>query len=177
MDDWEQLGFLKNMYDGKIPKTVFQYMALSSIFSQTLDAIGSGTSMLVQERSIDSAFHVFARANVEPGERLDMIEYAYNNMKRVLNHTRTHRIYLRAPPVICYARTRGRSRNSESLISQEYLTCINDHYETWLVTRAHQLEESITLIDATRDIDAITNDVIHAIESLNKKPTPKRLIF
>ena len=163
VDEWEKAGFLEGMYDGSIPHTEFQYMVLSNMFSITCSWL-LNSRILIQERSMDSAFEVFARSNIDPGIQFDMIENCYNKLKALLP-VKTSRIYLRASPRVSLSRINKRARSAENSISREYLSKINTKYEEWLGSNAH---DNTTIIDASGDIDTVTDHVIRVISDLIK---------
>ena len=173
--DWDTHGFLEGMYMGKIPHSEFQHTVLSSMFRETYNNLAN-TDILLQERSMDTTLQVFTKCNVNDQDSLNIIQYCYENLKRILESRyiiSTHRIYLRIQPHIAFSRTSSRSRRSEASICQNYIKNINDAYEQWL---GFIENEHTTIIDGSKSIDEVTKDVITTINKLIKnRKTPKTL--
>ena len=176
LDEWEENGFLKDMYSKKIQHVEFQYMTISSFFHKTFTGL-SKSHTLIQERSMDAAFEVFTKSNVKNSRSMELLQYSYNKLKQSLEQAfsiKTFRIYLRVPSHIAFSRVSKRSRPSESNMPEEYINTINNSYEEWL---CHSSSDTVINIDASRDIEEVTQDVIKAITSIIQpnRLAPKKL--
>ena len=181
LDEWESKGFLEDMYLQKIEHAEFQHMVLSSMFHKSFMGLLK-SDILIQERSMDAAFEVFTKANVKSSRSIEVLKYSYDKMKQLLEETffiKTVRIYLRVPPLIAFSRVSQRSRSSESKMSEEYINTINDSYEEWLGFSSDTSDTSDTIIyiDASRNIEEVTHDVLKEITSIVKPDglPPKKL--
>jgi deoxyadenosine/deoxycytidine kinase len=172
--EWQKQGFLRSMYTNEISHSEFQYMVFCSLLTTTLMRLSEKPRVLIQERSIHSAFEVFAKANVQPGESFDMLEFSYNEIKKTLYNVNTHIIYLRVPASVAYARVSKRARASEGSVSQEYINTINTRYEEWLCC-GHS--ENTTIIDAAQDIESVSKQVIQTITRLLKQTGNKERVI
>ena len=124
----------------------------------------SKSEILIQERSMDAAFEVFTKNNVENSRSVELLKYSYDKLKESLEETfssRKVRIYLKVPPFVAFCRVCQRSRSSESNMTEEYITAINDSYEEWLGLSCNT--DEIIPIDASRSIEEVSQDVIRAI--------------
>lgn len=160
-EEWDDNGFLGDMYSKKIEHAEFQSMVIASMFHKSFMGL-SNSEILIQERSVDSAFEVFTKNNVENTRSVEMLKYSYDKLKASLETfpSRKVRIYLRVPPFVAFARVCQRSRSSESSMSEEYITAINNSYEEWLGLSS---TDEIINIDASRSIEHVTQDVIRTI--------------
>ena len=179
LEEWDANCFLEGMYSGKIANAEFQSMILSSMFYETFNGLSS-SEILLQERSMDAAFEVFTKANITSPTSFNLIKYSYNKFKLLLKNAysiNTYRIYLRLPPHISFSRISKRSRTYETSVSQDYLNNINNAYEEWLCFAETKTEATkIIYIDASRDINDVTKDVIQAITTILKNNlSPKQL--
>lgn len=166
LDEWDSNGFLEDMYSKRIDHAEFQYMVISSMFHTSFIGL-SKSDILIQERSMDAAFEVFTKNNVENSRSVELLKYSYDKLKRSLEEAfsvQTVRIYLRVPPFVAFSRVCQRFRSSESNMTEEYITAINDSYEEWLGLSSNT--DKIIQIDASRSIQDVTHDVIRAIASL-----------
>lgn len=178
LDEWNTSGFLADMYSGKIPHGEFQCMVLCSMFDRTFNGL-TGSEVLLQERSVDAAFEVFTKCNLDPaGSSFRVVAYCFGKLKALLGNTfgaRTHRIYLRIPPKVACSRVAERSRSSETAVSLEYLSSIHDGYERWLSSEEGSGED-VTVVDATRNVRDVTRDVVRVILGiLDEDKHPKQL--
>tara|TARA_B110000027_G_C16110257_1_gene297382 strand:- start:1607 stop:2260 length:654 start_codon:yes stop_codon:yes gene_type:complete len=165
LEEWDDNGFLGDMYSKRIEHAEFQYMVIASMFHKSFIGL-SNSEILIQERSVDSAFEVFTKNNVENTRSVEMLKYSYDKLKALLEETfpsRKVRIYLRVPPFVAFARVCQRSRSSESSMSEEYITAINNSYEEWLGLSS---TDEVINIDASRSIEHVTQDVIRTISSI-----------
>jgi deoxyadenosine/deoxycytidine kinase len=169
LDEWDNNGFLGDMYSKRIEHAEFQYMVISSMFHKSFMGL-SNSEILIQERSMDSAFEVFTKNNVQNTRSVDMLKYSYDKLKELLEETfssRKVRIYLRVPPFVAFARVCQRSRSSELNMSEEYITAINNSYEEWLGLSSNTSNtDEIIKIDASRSIEDVTQDVLRIISSI-----------
>ncbi len=177
LDEWDENGFLNDMYSKNIQHAEFQHMVISSMFQKSFMGL-SQSNILIQERSMDAALEVFTKSNVKNSRSMELLKYSYDKLKQSLQEAfsiQTFRIYLRVPPHIAFARVSKRSRSSESSISEEYINTINDSYEEWLCFSSP--DSSVIIIDASRDIEEVTRDVIKAVTSIiqPKRLAPKKL--
>ena len=166
LDEWEDNGFLGDMYSKRIDQTEFQHMVISSMFHKSFMGL-SNSEILIQERSMDSTFEVFTKNNVKNSISVDLLKYSYEKLKELLDETFSARkviIYLRVPPSVAFSRVCQRSRSSESNVTEEYITAINNSYEEWLGLSSNT--DEIIKIDASRSIEHVTQDVIRTILSL-----------
>ena len=168
LNDWVSNGFLEDMYSKRIDHAEFQHMVISSMFHTSFMGL-SKSDILIQERSMDAAFEVFTKNNVENSRSVELLKYSYDKLKGSLEETfpvQIVRIYLRVPPFVAFSRVCQRSRSSESNMTEEYITAINDSYEKWLFLSSNT--DKIIPIDASRSIEEVTQDVIKEIASLVK---------
>jgi deoxyadenosine/deoxycytidine kinase len=166
LDEWESSGFLEDMYSKKIDHAEFQNIVISSMFHTSFVGL-SKSDILIQERSMDAAFEVFTKNNVQNPRSLELLKYSYNKLKKSIEEAfsvKTIRIYLRVPPLVAFSRVSGRSRSSESKMSEEYITAINDAYEDWLLS--DDTSETVIQIDASRSIEEVTHAVMKQVSSI-----------
>jgi deoxyadenosine/deoxycytidine kinase len=128
------------------------------------------------ERSIMSSYNVFVKTSYEE-KRLNSIEFAIlskyydfftkiNNIEylsSVNEHSKSDQnltnmnnmpfqiIYIKTTPEVCFSRLQGRSRESESGISLEYLTKIHLQYETWIESLKKHNRNNVIVIDGNGD--------------------------
>ena len=173
LEEWDESAFLRrnSAYSKNIQHAEFQHMVISSMFHKSFMGL-SQSDILIQERSMDAAFQVFTKSNVKNSTSIDLLKYSYNRLKQSLEHAFSVKkfiIYLRVPPHIAFTRA--------SNFSEQYINTINDSYEEWL--RLSSTDSSVINIDASRDIEQVTKDVIKEVTSIiqPKRLAPKKLFY
>ncbi len=176
---WEERGFLNGMYSGEIPHPEFQHMAMISIGAKTVEGLQKAAAtdgFVVQERSIDSGFEVFAKVNCDT-KSCEVLRYSYectqnvvelwkaNNGTNETNRTNeVRRVYLRISPELSYERMLKRCRHSELHVSYDYLCRIHDAYDNWLLGNPDAI-----VVDASEAIDIVSNKVVDVVQSLTSE--------
>ena len=172
VEEWERHGFLKAMYTGELGHVEFQYMVLASMTSNTLEGLRNA-DVFIQERSLDAAFEVFAKANVKPSLSFNMLDYSYLNLKRsiIRESALTYRIYLRVTSELARERIAIRSRMSENTLSLEYLERIHEKHEEWLQKKGCKKAngEEVIVVDACRPIAEVKQNVEDIVQSILEK--------
>lgn len=111
-----------------------QVCFLNSRFEQ-IKNIKESTKPIIQDRSIYEDAYVFAKSLFE--QEL-LTERDYHNYQRLFHSMME---YIQPPDLIIYLRSnidhllsniKTRNRSYEKEISRDYLSHLNDHYETWL---------------------------------------------
>lgn len=173
--EWEERGFLNGMYSGEIPHPEFQHMAIISIGAKTVEGLQKAAStggFVVQERSIDSGFEVFAKVNCDT-KSCEVLRYSYECTQNVVEKTyaqsgnarrATRRVYLRISPELSYERMLKRCRHSELRVSYDYLCRIHDAYDHWLLGNPDAI-----VVDASEAIDIVSNKVVNVVNSLTSE--------
>lgn len=134
-----QIKIIQTMREQKLPKTPF-----------------------VRERSIDATRHVFVDNLTASGflneEELDLIERflppsSYQQFRHV--------VYIDTPPEVCVRRIEERARASEKGVLLPYLSQLQNLYK-----RTFREGPSVTYVDGTQDVDAVTADIYRVIRRL-----------
>lgn len=138
VDEWNNLGILKAMYDNKMDSGMFQLTALMSRMAPIITAIQTEVMVVVSERSWLSDYAVFARANLS-GITLETYRYVFSKLQCVvekLGCTDITMLYMRCPIETAMLRTRARSRDAESNISFAYMKDLHERHNE-MIDLAH----------------------------------------
>jgi len=155
--NWLSHGFLQGMYNGTISKSGFQHMVLASMTAALLDkSKQTRDCVIVQERSLECTYKVFSKANLEDIEH-EVFTYSAKLIINSLSLPVTH-VYLRLDHDNIMKRLSCRGRESECLISDEYIRRLNDLHDEWLLS-----EPSTNVIDAARSTESCAEDMIEII--------------
>lgn len=134
---------------------------------QTLrDEAATLPACVIRERSIDATRHVFVKNLVERGMLIDKEVDLIDQFIPCESYRRFHHLlYIDTPPEVCMERISQRARASElsvdsgsPSISLEYLQDLQRLYK-----RAFVPGDTVTYIDGTQNVDAITKEVYDSL--------------
>jgi deoxyadenosine/deoxycytidine kinase len=116
---------------------VFQsYVLLSRIHAIRKAVETYPDKVILCERSFFTDLEVFAKSLRDANELSDVEWQVYNRWHKlvqdVVNIPIAGQIYLRAKPCVCLERVKTRARQSENLITKDYLETLHNQHERWL---------------------------------------------
>lgn len=155
VEDWLRHGFLQGMYTGTVPIQGFQHMVLSSMAAELISGIFKNPSIIIQERSLQCTYEVFAKSNLDDID-LKLFKYSCDKMMESFPLNVSH-FYLRLDVETLLQRSKARNRESEDAIPVDYLRKLNKLHDEWLLH-----DENTTVTDAEKDIN-ITSDILAKI--------------
>jgi deoxyadenosine/deoxycytidine kinase len=167
---WERSGLLEAMYAGKVDKGCFQIAALVTRFAPLLKAVCEGHRIILTERSVQSDYEVFAKANLAAdSNELAAYEMAHHALMSVMPKTKLHIVYLRADVPTLVGRIAARDRTAERTRTREE----DDNRRSYL-TQLHNLQEKFfdypcvtrKIIDASLDAATVAQLVQSAVRQI-----------
>lgn len=116
---------------------VFQsYVLLSRINSIKMAQAQNPDKIILCERSFLTDLEVFAKSLREAKEMTDVEWQVYKCwhelVQGVVDIPLAGQIYLRADPSVCMSRVKERARQSEDMISSEYLDTLHRQHDRWM---------------------------------------------
>lgn len=128
VESWEDAGILQAFYKGELTAVAFQLAVLMSLFGPLLAAALKKPALIISERSPFSNYNVFAKANLS-GVELSAYTYTFNQLLQALPELDTTMILLDVPIDVASERILSRDRESENMISREYLEELHNKHE------------------------------------------------
>lgn len=118
------------------------------------------------ERSLDSDF-LFASVYKKNGSFSPLDIIAYDSVFRALKNSQKNpihgRIYLRCDPLTSLERIKMRSRDGESKLELDYIQCIHDLHDGWLLSSSSNdndnEDESVPVLVVNWDDQSISNEM------------------
>jgi deoxyadenosine/deoxycytidine kinase len=176
VDTWEEKGLLAAMYEDKISRCTFQLMALATRYGSLLNALSTGATTIITERSVFSDRACFAKVNLEQGSAgEDAYAAAHDALCAALPAgISTATVLLEAPRAVLNRRIAKRGREAEgggdqaegSGIPDAYLDALDAahvaYYEKDCEPAARRR------VDATATPDAVCTAVLAAIDELTR---------
>ena len=144
---WEESGLLAEMYDGRLSRATFQFVALITKMSSLLDAIRScKTSVILVERSPYSDLEIFAEGTLE---QTDLIAYKLahkqliKEFEREAGDAKKTFVFLENLTISqLIGRIRKRNRNGESRVDEDFLRMLDARHRRM---RHHSQHDCVTL--------------------------------
>ncbi len=155
---WMETGMLQSYYSNKKRWAyTFQNFALVTRLlslrqNRRLDRIN------INDRSIFGDKEVFAKMLMDDGmmEPLEMAVYKEYHKLIQPEDVPSLFLYIRTPVEVCLERIHKRARNSEQLISVDYLTRIHDLHEEWMGTMP---SDRVLVLDGTKTTEELVEEV------------------
>ena len=144
---WEESGLLAEMYDGRLSRATFQFVALITKMSTLLNAIRNcKTNILLVERSPFSDLEIFAQGTLEEA---DLIAYEVahkqliNEFEREASDAKKTFVFLENLTITeLIGRIRKRNRNGESRVDEDFLRMLDARHRRM---RHHSQHDCVTL--------------------------------
>ena len=144
---WEESGLLAEMYDGRLSRATFQFVALITKMSSLLDAIRScKTNVILVERSPYSDLDIFAEGTLE---QADLIAYKLahkqliKEFEREAGDAKKTFVFLENLTISqLIGRIRKRNRNGESRVDEDFLRMLDARHRRM---RHHSQHDCVTL--------------------------------
>jgi deoxyguanosine kinase len=123
--------------DKKRYSYVFQSYVLMSRVSHMLNMIRENPGkIIICERSLLTDFEIFAKTLYDSGDFTEIEWNVYvewhKNVRDLFNNPIQGQIYLQTSPEVCMERIKHRNRQSEHLITREYIDKLHKRHEEWL---------------------------------------------
>lgn len=158
MENDDGMTLLAGLYrDPKGYAFPFQTTVFATVARKMSKAVREAHDVVISERSMESAYHVFTRMNYK-NRNLTTLEYSilqilYEQLKRDLDAKVCEKklIYLKTSPTVCLDRLKKRGREGEENISLEYLNNLHTQHEELLSTME---ENQVLILDSDQDIFA-----------------------
>lgn len=137
------------------------------------ERISRARGVVLEDRTIFEDYHVFGKAQKILGH---MSEEEFRAYQRSYNLLTEHIdqpdlvVYLRASTDVLLDRIKQRARDSEQLISREYLDLLNKLYENFI---CKQVQCPVMIVESNHEhrllenLEQITRDIVAKIKSLN----------
>jgi deoxyadenosine/deoxycytidine kinase len=171
VDEWEEAGLLRAMYDGTIDAGLFEVVALTTILRRLCTAIRDNPSaeLVVAERCHSSVLNVFAKANLA-GVRMTAFQLAYQSIVTAsdllaMTESISH-VYLHAPLHTLVDRIKTRDRGSESTIASSYLASLQHRHDEWLLRDSLTPCPDVFMVDATNAPMIVVDEVQQLVSKL-----------
>ena len=133
--DNENINVLDKFYNN-IEKYGFSFQWLA-FMTRIKEITSSDADIIVVERSVFTDKNVFVKTLYESGKLTNMEWKIYNEwFNWILNTFKLRKhifIYLQAEPEISMERIKRRAREEEKNISFEYLKCLSEKHDDWLL--------------------------------------------
>ena len=144
---WEESGLLAEMYDGRLSRATFQFVALITKMSSLLDAIRScKTNVLLVERSPYSDLEIFAEGTLE---QTDLIAYKLahkqliKEFEREAGDAKKTFVFLENLTISqLIGRIRKRNRDGEARVDEDFLRMLDARHRRM---RHHSQHDCVTL--------------------------------
>ncbi len=172
VDEWNRLGLLDAMYDGRLDTGAFQLMALMSRIAPIQAAIVNGAKLLITERSPWSDHLVFARCNLT-GVALDNYSFANARMHEALADLACIDVtfaYLKCTVDEGMARSQERARKADEAIPRAYMSALHEAHEEMMRLRVPMALKGVraVVIDAMTDRGAIHAELVGLLENISR---------
>ena len=144
---WEESGLLAEMYDGRLSRATFQFVALITKMSTLLNAIRNcKTNILLVERSPFSDLEIFAQGTLEQAD-LIAYEVAHEQLikefQREAGDAKKTFVFLENLTITeLIGRIRKRNRNGESRVDEDFLRMLDARHRRM---RHHSQHDCVTL--------------------------------
>ena len=144
---WEESGLLAEMYDGRLSRATFQFVALITKMSSLLDAIRScKTNVILVERSPYSDLEIFAEGTLE---QADLIAYKLahkqliKEFEREAGDAKNTCVCLENLTISqLIGRIRKRNRDGEARVDEDFLRMLDARHRRM---RHHSQHDCVTL--------------------------------
>jgi deoxyadenosine/deoxycytidine kinase len=129
----------------------FQIYVLTTMYNELRTHINNNEyDIIILERSVYSSRHIFFEYLKQNNIVTDVEYLIYISVfDTICNSSMIDKyVYLKTDDEICYQRICNRNRNSENLLSIEYIQKLGEMYDNWIVNENHiNLNGNINFID------------------------------
>jgi deoxyadenosine/deoxycytidine kinase len=173
VDLWEHHGLLEAMYTGRISRSAFQLMALTSRFGSLMKALSTDATLIITERSCQSDKAGFAVVNLDRKCDQDAYQATYDALFASLpSDVRHGMVLLHAPLPVLNERISKRGRAAEDAdsdegagVPDEYLRRLDDAHRVFFEAYDPTVKR---FVDATVSPTQVAQQVFIAIDEISE---------